>query len=90
MDLINKKISIIGCGKSGYETAMFLRKQGADVFITDGKENAVVNERVHELVQYGVICETGQHSLNKIVEADYVVISPGISPKTDLYREPLA
>jgi UDP-N-acetylmuramoylalanine--D-glutamate ligase len=78
-----KKLVVLGAGISGIGTAILARRYGYNVLVSDNGEiadnykkvltNMMSTRNVDEL-QF----EEGQHTLEKIVEADLVMKSPGI------------
>jgi UDP-N-acetylmuramoylalanine--D-glutamate ligase len=86
MDVKNKKVVILGIGVSGIESARFLRSQGAQVFVSEGRQTERTEASKALLEREGFEVEVGKHSESKIREADLIVISPGISPKTPVYQ----
>jgi len=74
----NKKIGILGAGKSGLAAAELAYKLGANVFISDfNKQNKVILK--------GIKSEFGNHS-NKIMDSDFIIKSPGISRKSKIIK----
>lgn len=85
-DLGGKKITVIGLGISGCEAALFARRRGADVFVSEMKENKKSAAYFEKLKAAGVEWEIGKHSISRIEKSDLVIISPGIKPQTEIYR----
>ena len=79
---MKKKLVILGAGESGIGAAMLARKQGYDVFVSDG--GTIQETYRSQLESNDFKFEEGQHSTNKILEADEVMKSPGISEKNEL------
>lgn len=73
---MNKRVVIIGAAESGTGAAVLALKKGYDVFVTDkGK----IAGRYKELLQkHKITFEEGQHSEEKILDADEIIKSPGI------------
>lgn len=66
----------MGAGESGIGTAILAKKQGWNVFVSDfGKINIKFKEALEEL---NVKWEEGQHDMDRILQSDLVVKSPGI------------
>ncbi|MBI3312995.1 MAG: UDP-N-acetylmuramoyl-L-alanine--D-glutamate ligase [Candidatus Omnitrophica bacterium] len=82
-----KKVSVLGLGKTGFASALFLKAQGFEVFASDQSEGEAVKERAQILDRKGVAAETGRHSSERILDSDWILISPGVSPQTPLYRQ---
>ena len=77
-----KRIAILGAGESGLGAAMLAQREGYAVFVSDaGKISA---ERKAMLEKSGIAFEEGEHSEEKILNADLIVKSPGISPSIEL------
>ncbi|MSR76694.1 MAG: UDP-N-acetylmuramoyl-L-alanine--D-glutamate ligase [Candidatus Omnitrophica bacterium] len=87
MIALGKKAAILGMGISGVQTALFLKQHGFEVFVSEMRSNAETQELNQQLHSQGIETELGRHSLEKILLSDWVMISPGISPFTDIYRD---
>ena len=80
-----EKILILGLSKSGISAAKLGVSLGYDVYLTEGK--AEVNElQVKELENLGVKVEFGSHSDEFINGSSFVITSPGIPPKSDIFK----
>ena len=84
--LKGKKIAVLGLGVSGFESARFLRAKGFEVFVSDQGSSALITERAGALAGMGISVETGRHSTERILECDWILISPGIPPTSSVYR----
>lgn len=83
-----KKIVILGAGESGVGTAFLAKQKEWEVFVSDfGK---IKTEYQTELNELGVEWEQEQHTFEKILAADLIVKSPGISPKVKIIQEAVA
>ncbi len=82
-----KKVSVLGLGVSGLQSALFLHAKGFQVFASDGGETDSVKQKARELAAKGIEVETGRHSLDRITASDWVLISPGIPPFSPVYQE---
>lgn len=66
----------MGAGESGIGTAILAKKQGWNVFVSDfGKINSKFKEALEEL---NVDWEESQHDMDRILQSDLIVKSPGI------------
>ena len=73
---MKRKIVVLGGGISGYGSAILAKKKGFDVFLSDmGKIAPKFRERLDE---WKVEYEEGQHTEERILDANEVVKSPGI------------
>ena len=87
MDLLNKKITVLGLSISGISVAKYAQKHGGQVFISEKKETAEEDkETIKELEQLGIEIETGQNSREAIERADLIVTSPSIPPKAPVFE----
>ena len=85
---INTKVLIIGLSKSGIAAAKYLSKKGAKCFITEFKplKNEDI-ELVENLKKEGIEVETGIHSANFINNSNIAITSPGVPPKSDIFKK---
>jgi UDP-N-acetylmuramoylalanine--D-glutamate ligase len=74
----NKKIVIVGLARSGVSCANLLHKLGAEVRVTDIKDDPQTRSSAAGLISSDIQVELGSHSREWIVGADLVVISPGV------------
>ncbi len=75
--LEGKLVSVIGAKRSGIAAAVLLRDRGAAVFVSD---SAPIAAEERELLRnIGAFYEEGGHS-EKVLDADFAVVSPGIPP----------
>lgn len=83
-----KKVLILGLSKSGISAAKYLKKHGAEVFITELREkNADDTKKIEELNNLGIHVEMGGHSAEFISGAEFAVTSPGIPPKSEIFQK---
>jgi UDP-N-acetylmuramoylalanine--D-glutamate ligase len=72
----NKHITILGAGESGTGAAVLAKKQGFDVFVSD---NSTIKAPYKSLLnQHKIQWEENRHTEVKILQADEIIISPGI------------
>lgn len=82
---MNKKVVVLGAGESGVGAAVLSLKKGFDVFVSDMGN---INQRYKDMLnQYGIQWEEGQHTRERILNADEVVKSPGIPDKAPIITE---
>ncbi|MCX7877871.1 MAG: UDP-N-acetylmuramoyl-L-alanine--D-glutamate ligase [Ignavibacteria bacterium] len=79
-----KKFSVIGAARSGTEVAKLLKRKGYEVFISDGGHPSEFFQQ--EINENEISYEYGGHS-DKVFDADAVVVSPGVSSKSQLIKE---
>src|SRR5208282_1442882 len=78
MDLNNKRVLVVGLGKSGVASALFLKSRGARVTVSDSKPEAELRDEILLLLEHGITVETGGHGDRTFREQDLIVVSPGV------------
>ncbi|MFH1593847.1 MAG: UDP-N-acetylmuramoyl-L-alanine--D-glutamate ligase [Candidatus Omnitrophota bacterium] len=78
MDLRNKRVTVVGLGNSGINSALLLEKQGAIVSATDSGWNETVKENAKLLESRFVDLEIGRHTESFLNETELIVVSPGV------------
>ncbi|MDE3213910.1 MAG: UDP-N-acetylmuramoyl-L-alanine--D-glutamate ligase, partial [Bacteroidota bacterium] len=72
---MTKKAVILGAGESGLGAALLAKAQGYEVWVSDGGK---IHEAFRdELNVEGIAFEESGHTLEKILDAEVVVKSPG-------------
>lgn len=81
------KITCLGAGKSGFAAAKLALKNNNEVFLSEygsiDKFLGILDELNSTEIEY----EFGNHSIQKILESDLVVCSPGIKPDSFVIQE---
>src|SRR5215467_14215131 len=78
MELKNKKVLVVGLGRSGAASAFLLDEHGARVIVSDSKSEAQLQNDVPALLDRGISIETGQHGQRTFRDQDLIVVSPGV------------
>src|ERR1035438_7252812 len=78
MELKNKRVLVVGLGKSGMAAALFLRDQGARVTVSDQRSMAALEKEIPGLLDAGIMVEAGGHGLLTFRRQDLIVVSPGV------------
>jgi len=78
MELKGKKVLVVGLGKSGLAAALFLRKRGAQVTVSDMRSAAALAKEIPALLEHGIMVESGGHGLLTFRRQDLIVVSPGV------------
>jgi UDP-N-acetylmuramoylalanine--D-glutamate ligase len=78
MDFHNKRVLVVGLGKSGVASALFLKAQGAHVTVSDAKSEDQLSESIPVLLDAGIAVETGGHGERTFHGQDLIVVSPGV------------
>jgi len=82
MDLKNKRVLVVGLGKSGISAALFLRGQGARVTVSDSRSALALAKEIPALLEAGIMVESGGHGLLTFRRQDLIVVSPGVPMDT--------
>src|SRR5580693_9773990 len=78
MNLTNKRVLVVGLGKSGVASALFLQARGAKVTVSDAKPQEQLGEEIPILLDHGIAVETGGHGERTFRGQDLIVVSPGV------------
>ena len=78
MELKNKRVLVVGLGKSGKSAALFLRDRGAQVTVSDVRSAEALAGEIPALLDAGIMVETGGHGLLTFRRQDLIVVSPGV------------
>jgi UDP-N-acetylmuramoylalanine--D-glutamate ligase len=78
MDLKDKRVLVVGLGKSGVASALFLRSRGARVTVSDSKPEVELRSEILLLLDHGITVETGGHGDRTFRGQDLIVVSPGV------------
>lgn len=96
-----RRVAVLGLGETGLASALFLKNKGYEVFVSEiqkvgagpracpepGNHRGLpLQQRVARLEEEKIRFELGKHSFDKITRCDWVLISPGISPSTEIYQ----
>src|SRR5258708_21865943 len=90
MDLKNKRVLVVGLGKSGISAVMFLRAQGARVTVSDTRSAVALAKEIPALLEAGIMVESGGHGLLTFRRQDLIVVSPGVPMDTPEVKQVIA
>ena len=83
-----KRIVVLGAGESGAGAAVLAKKEGFDVFVSDMSHIA---DRYKKLLDdHDIAWEEGQHTEEKILNADEIIKSPGIPDTAPMMQKVIA
>jgi UDP-N-acetylmuramoylalanine--D-glutamate ligase len=86
-ELKDKKILIVGLGRTGVALAKFLVKYEAQVTVTDHKSKPELSAQLEQLDGYSTIkFELGSHSPKTFLSQDLVILSPGVAPHLKIFE----
>src|ERR1700690_495328 len=78
MDIQDKRVLVVGLGKSGVASALFLKSRGARVTVSDSKPEAELRKEILLLLDHGITVETGGPGDRTFRGQDMIVVSPGV------------
>jgi UDP-N-acetylmuramoylalanine--D-glutamate ligase len=78
MDVKGKRVLVVGLGKSGVASALFLESRGARVTVSDAKSEDQLRNEIPALLDRGITVETGKHGERTFRDQDLIVVSPGV------------
>ena len=78
IELANKRVLVVGLGRTGLATALFCAAHGARVTATERRSATQLGEALGPLRAAGCALELGGHSAATFLEQDLIVPSPGV------------
>ena len=78
IELNGKRVLVVGLGRSGVASALFLRSRGARVTVSDAKSEDQLRDQIPILLDAGIAVETGAHGERTFRNQDLIVVSPGV------------
>jgi UDP-N-acetylmuramoylalanine--D-glutamate ligase len=78
MELNGKRVLVVGLGKSGVASALFMKAHGALVTVSDTKSGDDLRNEIPVLLDHGITVETGGHGDRTFRGQDLIVVSPGV------------
>ena len=82
---MNNKIAILGAGESGTGAAVLAKKKGFRVWLSDSGK--IKEKYKNVLSHFEIAFEEGRHTESEILDADEVIISPGIPLTAPLVKK---
>ena len=83
-----KRIVVLGAGESGAGAAVLAKKEGFDVFVSDMSK---IKDKYKKLLdEHNIEWEEGQHTEEKILNADEIIKSPGIPDEAPMIQKLIA
>jgi UDP-N-acetylmuramoylalanine--D-glutamate ligase len=87
MDLSGKRVLVVGLGKSGVASALFMKERGARVTVSDAKPEEQLRNEIPVLLDHGIAVETGGHGERTFRGQDLIVVSPGVPVDAPLLEQ---
>jgi len=85
MDLVGRRVLVVGLARTGLAVARFLKAKGAVVSATEMRSREEMGEGVAGMEGMDIPVEWGGHRVETFLQQDLIVVSPGV----DLDLEPL-
>ncbi|MCY3758227.1 MAG: UDP-N-acetylmuramoyl-L-alanine--D-glutamate ligase [Acidobacteria bacterium] len=85
--MAGKRVLVGGMARSGMAAARFLRTRGARVTVSDTRGQSRLESEIQALQALGIGCEVGGHRLDTLLEAEFIVVSPGVPLDQPVLRE---
>ncbi len=82
---MSARVVILGAGESGTGAALLAKQKGFDVFVSD--QGPIKDKYKTELQNSNIVFEENQHSEDKILNAAFIIKSPGIPYKADIIKK---
>jgi len=76
-----RRVTVVGLARSGFAACKVLAGLGANVLATDQTPIEGLRVDAAELLRMGVRLEAGGHSARSFLEADLIVVSPGVDSR---------
>lgn len=90
MNLKNKNVLVIGAGISGFGAAKVAKKHGANVTLSDAKQESEIKFNFDELREVGINLVFGKQTENLLDNVDCVIVSPAVPIKIPILQGALA
>ena len=90
MDLKNKNILVIGAGISGFAAAKVAKKLGANVTLSDAKQESDIKFDFSELREVGINLSFGKQGETLLENIDAIIVSPAVPIKIPILQSALA
>jgi len=81
----DKKVMVVGLGRTGVSLVKFLTKEGAKVTVSDHKSKPELMVSLELLADYDVEYNLEGHTPKLFLEQDLIILSPGVSPALKIF-----
>jgi UDP-N-acetylmuramoylalanine--D-glutamate ligase len=78
LELKGKRVLVVGMARSGMAAAFFLKARGARVTVSEMRPAEALRTEIPRLLESGVTIETGGHRERTFLDADFILVSPGV------------
>src|ERR1700739_2494255 len=87
VELKDKRVLVVGLGKSGVASSLFLKERGARVTVSDTKSPDQLRNEIPVLLDHGITVETGGHGERTFRGEGLIVVSAGVSGDAPLLQQ---
>lgn len=87
LDVQGKKVAVVGLARSGAAACRLLVSRGALVTGSDHRPPGGIQTDLEDLRRRGVSLELGRHRPGTFLQADLIIVSPGVDPKLPLLQK---
>ena len=87
MDLSNQKVLVVGLGISGVAAAKLAKRFGAEVVVSDAKEEEKLGDEVRELRDAGIRVVCGPQDASLLDGVAHIIVSPAVPVRIPLLQE---
>ena len=84
-DLKDKRVLVVGLGRTGVSLCHFLCKHSAQVTVTDHKSKPELSAQLELLDGLPIKFELGSHSPKTFLQQDLVILSPGVPSNLKIF-----
>jgi len=84
MIIKDKKVLVVGLGRTGEALCRFLLSRQAKVAVSEKRRSADLGETVRKWTERGVDVHSGSHQLSHFLESDLIIPSPGVPHLAEL------
>lgn len=85
-ELKDKKILVVGLGRTGIQLTKLLVKHKAKVTVSDHKSKPELANAMEALNQLDINYELEGHKPKNFIEQDLIILSPGVSPNLKIFE----
>ena len=85
-ELKDRRIMVVGLGRTGVSLSRFLCDHGTKVTITDHKSRAELSEALEQMDGLPIEFDLGGHTPKKFLEQELIILSPGVSPYLKIFE----
>lgn len=84
-EIKDKKVMVVGLGRTGVAISKFLARNGADVTVSDHKSKAELINYLEDMEGVNVNFDLGGHTPKLFLQQDLIILSPGVTPSLKIF-----